>query len=189
MPRGSGVDARFEKSAAAIKEALLRLMVGKRLEDISMAELAREAKVSRSTLYAHFGNVQDVYLQLMAEFLTGLRPLATHLHCSDCIGSGARPFCVALREAGPYDPVVRDSRFLPVMFELVKQGVFSSDTLNGYADLGMSSLQADALFRFQMSGCYAVALSDVPPGEWDVVQRTLDAFIRGGIGAVRVSLA
>ena len=78
MPRGSGVDARFEKSAAAIKEALLRLMVGKRLEDISMAELAREAKVSRSTLYAHFGNDQYVYLQLMAEFITGLRPLAPH---------------------------------------------------------------------------------------------------------------
>ena len=39
-----------------------------------------------------------------------------------------------------------------------------------------------------MSGCYAVAMSDVPNGEWEVVQRTLDAFIRGGLNAVRVPL-
>lgn len=188
MPKGDGVDARFEKSAVSIKEALLRLMVGKRLEDVSMAELAREAKVSRSTLYAHYGNVQDVYLQLMAEFLSGLRPLTAHLRCSECARAGSRPFCVALREAGSFDPVVRDARFLPVMFEMVKQGVFSSETLNIYAGLGMSALQAEALFRFQMSGCYYVAMSEVPAGEWDVVQRTLDAFICGGINAVRVSM-
>lgn len=188
--RGEGTqqDARFERSAEAIKQALLRLMVARRLEDVSMAQLAREAGVSRSTLYAHFGNVLDVYAALVADFLGGLRSLEMHLHCSDCREAGQRPFCVALREAGPYEPVVRDGRFLSLLFSLVDQGSFGGDLLGIYASLGTSRLQAWALYRFQMSGCYAVALSSVPAGEWDVVQRTLDAFIRGGINAVRVSV-
>ena len=182
-------DARFEKSAAAIKQALLRLLVGKRLEDVSMSELAREADVSRSTLYSHYGNVQDVYAALVVEFLGGLRSLESHLHCNECTGQGSRPFCVALREAGPYAPVVRDERFLPMLFALVEQGAFPGGASNMFSGLGMSRMQADALYRFQMSGCYAVALADVSTGEWDVIQRTLDAFIRGGINAVRVPLA
>lgn len=181
-------DARAEKSLAAIKEALLRLLVGKRLEDVSMSELAREADVSRSTLYAHYGNVQDVYAALVVEFLGGLRSLESHLHCNECTGQGNRPFCVALREAGPYAPIVRDERFLPLLFALVEQGAFPGGVSNMFSGLGMSRMQADALYRFQMSGCYAVALADVSAGEWDVVQRTLDAFIRGGINAVRVPL-
>lgn len=181
-------DARYEKSAKAIKQALLRLLAGKRLEDVSMSELARAAGVSRSTLYAHYGNVQDVYAALVAEFLGGLRSLESHLHCGDCARSGSRPFCVALREAGVYAPVVRDERFLPMLFALVEQGSFASGTANMFSGLGVSRMQAEALYRFQMSGCYAVALADVSAGEWDVIQRTLDAFIRGGINAVKVRL-
>lgn len=84
-------DARFEKSAEAIKQAFLRLLVARRLEDISMSELAREAQVSRSTLYAHFGNVEEVYHALVMEFLAKLRSLNTHLHCSDCVDAGDAP--------------------------------------------------------------------------------------------------
>lgn len=181
-------DARFEKSGAAIREALLRLLVARRLDDITMSELARMAGVSRSTLYAHFGNVQEAYLALVGEFLAGLRSLGAHLHCGDCGASGERPFCVALRDAGPYAPVVRDARFLPTLFALAEEGGLAGGMLDAFLGLGMSRLQAEALFRFQMSGCYAVALSEVPDGEWEVVQRTLDAFIRGGMGAVRVPL-
>lgn len=181
-------DARFERCGEAIRQALLRLLVGKRIEDVSMSELAREAGVSRSTLYAHYGNVQDVYAALVVEFLGGLRSLESHLHCSDCARPGNRPFCVALREAGPYAPVVRDERFLPLLFALVEQGAFPGGASNMFSGLGMSRMQAEALYRFQMSGCYAVALADVSEGEWDIVQRTLDAFIRGGINAVRVPL-
>lgn len=182
-------DVRYEKRDAAIKEALLRLLTGRKLEDVSMSDLASEAGVSRSTLYAHYGNVQDVYAALVVEFLGDLRSLESHLRCSDCAQSSGRPFCVALREAGPYAPVVRDERFMPLLFALVEQGAFPGGVSNMFSDLGMSRMQADALYRFQMSGCYAVALADVSTGEWDIVQRTLDAFIRGGINAVRVPLA
>lgn len=181
-------DIRAERSVAAIKKALLRLMVAKRIEDISMSELAREAGVSRSTLYMHFGNVPDVYALLVLDVLVNLRSLGSHLHCSDCVEADTRPFCVILREAGEYAPVVRDARFLPLMFEIVEQGGIAGSALNLYAQLGLSDMQARALFRFQISGCYAVALADVSPGEWDIVQRTLDAFIRGGVAAVRVPL-
>lgn len=181
-------DARFDRSTAAIREALLRLLVAKRLDGISMAEVARMAGVSRSTLYSHYGNVLDIYRSLVVEFLAGLQPLGAHLRCGECFEAGGRPFCVALRSAGPYAPVVRDARFMSTLFSVAEEKGLVNDMLDTYAKLGTSPLQAEALFRFQMSGCYAVAMSDVPNGEWEVVQRTLDAFIRGGINAVRVPL-
>ena len=49
------------KTESAIRSALLSLLAKKTLADITVSELAREAHVSRSTFYEHFGNPADVY--------------------------------------------------------------------------------------------------------------------------------
>ena len=181
------VDARYLRSRRAVKEALLVLLEKRQIAGIAMTELAREAGVSRSTLYAHVGNVQDVYAELVRDFYASLRPLGVHLHCGDCSAqsSGARPFCVALRDAGPYLFLVKDAHFLPTLFEQLESGLVEGGALSAYLVPGLSEAQARAVFRFQMSGCYAVALSDAPAEEWARVQQALDTFIRGGLNALR----
>lgn len=93
-------NARYLASRRAIKDALISLANEMSLDSIFMVQLAQRANVSRSTLYAHFDNVQDVYDEIIEEFADTLRPLNAHLHCSDCEAYPkiSLPFCRALRE-------------------------------------------------------------------------------------------
>lgn len=181
-------DARFDKSRKAIKDALLTLLEEKQLAGISMTELAQQAGVSRSTLYAHFSNVQDAYRELTSDFSSSLRPLGIQLHCSAWSEADAtgRPFCLAIRDAGAYAPLVRDARFLVTLLDQIEASGFDSEAMESYHAMGLDDAQANAVIRFRMSGCYAVALSQNGTCEWKDIQQTLDTFIRGGINALRV---
>lgn len=84
-------DHRTENTRHAIKEALLRLLAAKPLAQVTVAELAAEAGVSRSTFYVHYANTQRVLTALVRDFLREVRPLPTQLRCAACrevLGAG-----------------------------------------------------------------------------------------------------
>lgn len=84
-------DHRTENTRHAIKEALLRLLTAKPLAQVTVAELAAEAGVSRSTFYVHYANTQRVLTALVRDFLREVRPLPTQLRCAACrevLGTG-----------------------------------------------------------------------------------------------------
>lgn len=62
-------DRRVEKSKRALAEALVRLMIDKGYDAITVADIAERANVGRSTFYAHYADKED----LLQESLQGLR--------------------------------------------------------------------------------------------------------------------
>ena len=209
-------DRRTESTRHAVKEALLRLLAAKPLAQVTVAELAAKAGVSRSTFYTHYPNTQRVLTALVRDFLGEVRPLPTQLRCAACreiLGaageaapqdetSGAAegrtpprkaagttgeatgvPFCVALRDDGRWRPLVRDPLFLPTVLALLEDE--DSPALNAYRALGMDGELARTLYRFQMTGCYAAALAHGRDDSWPRAQAAIDAFIRGGMNALR----
>lgn len=179
-------DARFDKSEKAIKEAFVRLSGEIGVGRFGMTQLAREARVSRSTLYGHFRNTEEVFEALVDDFAEGLKPLEAHLHegCAAC-PTVPKPFCVAVRESVELRPLLRDPRFLPLLLDKISEEGSSLDSRGVYRSLGLGEVQARSVLLFQMSGCYAVALSDIPAEEWRCVQQELDTFIRGGMASLR----
>ena len=157
--------AKYEtRTEQRIRDALLKLLANKPLADITVSELAREAHVSRSTFYEHFGNPDDVYDVLMAEISAEMSPLMSQVACSDGFKPAGKPFCALVNEAGDYASVVRDYAML--------------------VDAGYSPVQAKAVCSFQMSGCFSAVRSIAPgEGEWDDVRPVIDRFILGGIAA------
>lgn len=187
MPRQD--DPRYIQSEQSICDALARLLAHKPLQSVTMSELAREAAVSRGTLYAHFSNVGEVYERAVERFYGQTQTIDEHFACASCRnGSPVRPFCERLREAGPYASLVADERFLPTTMRIIDpRGLETVRTSLQVA--GVPEQLAQAIYRFQMSGCYSVATSTVADDdEWRQYQEALDRFIQGGLSALGVEL-
>ena len=159
--------AKYEtQTEQRIKDALLKLLANKPLADITVSELAREAHVSRSTFYEHFGN-----------------PDVSQVACSDGFKPAGKPFCALVNEAGDYASVVREPRFMESIIGQ-RQTQEGHDLYAILVDAGYSPVQAKAVCSFQMSGCFSAVRSITPgEGEWDDVRPVIDRFILGGIAA------
>ncbi len=187
MPRQD--DPRYIQSEQSICDALARLLAHKPLQSVTMSELAREAAVSRGTLYAHFSNVGEVYERTVERFYGQTQTIDEHFACVSCRASRpVHPFCERLRDAGIYSGVVADERFLPASMR-----IFAPKGLHTVKEklqkAGVPDRLAHAICLFQMSGCYSVATSTAASDEeWRQCQEALDRFIQGGLSALGVEL-
>ena len=167
----------------AVQQALIRLIAKKPLSDVTVSELAREAGVSRSTIYGHYDNVADVYDALVDEVSKDMAPLMSQVMCSSSFGASKRPFCALIRNAGELAPVVDDARFADAVLSRgwTQEGHDLYDVLLG---AGYSDEQARAVCAFQMSGCLSAARSVKASDEdWAAIRAVIDRFILGGIAA------
>ncbi len=171
------------RTDSAVKDALVKLLAVKPLADISVAELARVAGVSRSTFYEHYGNPGDVYDELTAEISAELSPLMSQVACSDGFRPVGRPFCSLVRDAGERAPVVTEGRFMDAVLD--QRGAYDEhDLFDLMTEAGYTESQARALCLFQMSGCFNAARQlKVSADEWEEVRAVIDRFILGGIAA------
>ena len=171
------------RTETAVKEALLVLLSRKPLADITVSELSREAHVSRSTFYEHFGNPADVYDAVVRDYASDTLPLMSQITCSDGFKPKGRPFCSLVREAGSYGPVVREGRFLDAFLNK-REGMDQHDLFALLTNAGYTDIQAEAVCSFQMSGCFAAARSSAASDEeWAQIRAVVDRFILGGIAA------
>lgn len=171
------------KTERNVKQALLALMARKPLADITISELAREAGISRSTFYEHYGNPADVYDSLVEEFSQDVTPLMEQFTCSETRRKKGAPFCVKLREQGPYASMINEGRFMDTFLGM-QGNVEQHDIFNLLTSAGYTPEQARALAAFQMSGCFSAArAAHVTPEEWESVRPVIDRFILGGISA------
>ncbi len=177
-------DARFESSAKRIRDALAGLLRTKPLMEVTVSELARSASVSRATFYAHYGNLNDVYEELVAEVMSDVRTFSERF-CSEsigCSGEGKPLYCDRIRSEQRYAGVIREVGFFPAMM------AFTWEDLEANADAAAKGIDQGALRAlrlFQMSGCHAVATSEFAErSDWEHIRQVIDIFIDGGMRAV-----
>ena len=66
-------DLRVVKTKKAIYQALTYLLKDKRLTDINVSELCREASINRGTFYFHYEEVGDVFKEFFEEVIVDLQ--------------------------------------------------------------------------------------------------------------------
>ena len=67
---------RVQLTKRLLKEALLKLLEKKRLDQINVSELCRMADINRATFYKHYAIPQDVLREMEREIAVALRNLA-----------------------------------------------------------------------------------------------------------------
>lgn len=171
------------KTESVIRAALLALLARKRLADITVSELAREAHVSRSTFYEHFNNPADVYDSVVAEFGRDLSPLMGQVACTSEMRPAAEPFCMRLRADGPFAPAIGDDRFLGSFMGQI-ENLEKHDLYGILTNAGYAPEQARAVCMFQLAGCFTAArAAHENDGDWQETKAVIDRFILGGIAA------
>ena len=191
-----------EKSREATKDAFLALLAEKPFGSISMTDVARRSGISRSTLYLHFPNLQEMFEACVKDFLSESCTLKNQLRsqlspqsktqpveqpasnrCDSC--ESGRPFCEMVRHAGKYQPLVNDPQFLPAAMEQFLETGEGKRVVDDYIAMGIDLGRARILATFQMTGCFTVATTEQENEDWLPIRKTIDTFILGGINAVR----
>ena len=62
-------DKRSRKTIKAIQDALLRMLAEKRLSDIKIVDLCKNADINRTTFYLHFESTEQVLLSIREEIV------------------------------------------------------------------------------------------------------------------------
>lgn len=71
------VDRRVERSRRAIKDAFVRLLADKPLDQITVSAIAREAGVDRKTFYQHFGSIDGLVGVMVDELVAKVMDVVT----------------------------------------------------------------------------------------------------------------
>lgn len=167
-----------------LKSTFLRILEKKPLSDMTIAEVVREAHVSRSTFYLHYQNLGELYDEMVREVACQVLPLLTRCGCNCEPENGKQPFCHIVRESNQYTPLFRETRFLETILQ--SEGAAEQSVLIAkLMDRGLDAQQARAIFAFQMSGCFAVSsMLGAENADWAKIRATLDRYIQGGLDAL-----
>lgn len=66
-------DLRIIKTEKSIQRALLAILKTKQLEEITVAELCREAEINRGTFYSHYKDVFEAFMKYLFSIIEDLR--------------------------------------------------------------------------------------------------------------------
>lgn len=183
MKNGAAM-GRARPAVPRISRALLEMLEANALERIKVVDLCAWAQVSRTTFYAHYSNVDDVYRTLVRELVLSTSAIRPQLRCTSCAGGHAkRPLCEQVREGGAYHALLKEDRFMRTLLD-VSIEEFNEAALAVFSGACESREVAFALFSFQIAGCIGAAKAVPATTDWTAAKRALDTFIRGGLSAV-----
>jgi AcrR family transcriptional regulator len=70
--KSTAIDERALRTRSNIARAVIRIGQERGVDDLTVGELAREAGISRSTFYAHFGSLEQYLSQSFANMVEGM---------------------------------------------------------------------------------------------------------------------
>ncbi|MFA5585418.1 MAG: TetR/AcrR family transcriptional regulator [Saccharofermentanales bacterium] len=82
MIRPLGGDRRSRRTALALQQSLVELLLEKPLREITISELTQAADISRTTFYLHYQNIDDLFIQMENNIYLQLAELI-HLSMAD----------------------------------------------------------------------------------------------------------
>ena len=143
------LDRRVRKTRRQLKECLTRLLKEKKIQDITVRELAEMADINRGTFYLHYKDVFDLMDQIKNELVEEVESVLTHHPVPELselfplVQENAEIVSILIGENGDLNFVNRLKR------------IVSDKCLKGWLDLKCSS-DPDTLAAFSafiVSGC------------------------------------
>ena len=110
------MDIRKQKTQQAIREAFLQLRNEKNLEQISVTELAKAARISKATFYLHYRDIYDLSEQLQQEVI---QRVITHIESPISVLENLSYFMQQMTNA-----INQEEPLLTILFSGAQMSVF-----------------------------------------------------------------
>lgn len=180
-------DRRTLYTRRVIQEAFLRIKRTKAYSDITVADICREAEISRGTFYLHYRNTADVLDEVLNEALAATNTLEQQLYPSRCPNSDCGyPMCQYIRGNDAYRCLFFDDALSSQILEKI-YAVHKDDIVKLWArKTELSREQLEMIAWFQLSGCFAAAKKsgDLSDESWAQTQALIDTFLRSGLDSL-----
>lgn len=185
MKQKKKTDRRTIYTKSVIREAFLKLKGSKSYVDITVADICREADISRGTFYLHYKNTFDVMDEVLDEALSEIKGMKDQLHPQMC-GCGHKcssPLCQFIRESRTYRCLFFDDTLSSYIIEKI-YSTYRAEVVELLSE--KSSLpeeQLNMIAYYQLCGCFSAAKrsGSMDEAQWDAARKVIDAFIRGGM--------
>lgn len=182
-------DRRTLYTKRVICDAFLKLKNTRSFNDITIADICREAEISRGTFYLHYKNINDVLDELLDQAFSETRTLAEQLSYPACKEKCGYPMCQYIRGAGVYRCLFFDDSLSPYIVEKIYR-LHKDEMVTTIAEkTGLPAAQLYMLAYFQLAGCFSAAKRsmNMSDKEWEKSQSVIDTFILGGLQALEKS--
>lgn len=178
-------DRRSLYTKQAVKKAFLQLKEKKDFNSITVSDICRTAKISRSTFYLHYNHTAEVLDEVLDDAAANVRDLMDHLSDTEN-GQPSRcsyPLCKFIRESHDYQCIFFDDSLTGRIIKKLS-GIYMERFVEGMKKhTRLSRTQLEALFCFHINGCFAVSkqFAGLNEEKWCPVQQVIDQFIKSGI--------
>ncbi len=179
------LDRRTIYTKTSIKNALLEVKNSKPFNSITVTEICQAAEINRGTFYLHYYDIYDVLDDLLTEFLEDTGHPMDSLICDNekTVNECTYPLCQKIQMNPKYKVLFLDDsitcHIVKKIYDLAKDDFIKKLT----AHSNLTSMQAEAIFIFQINGCFAVnkAMNWNSDGNWCQTQSIIDEFIQNGL--------
>ncbi len=180
-------DRRTLYTKKVIKDSFLLLKRSKAYADITVADLCREAEISRGTFYLHYRNTADVLHEVLEEAVSAISSLEHQLYPQQCANAQCGyPLCRYIRENETYHCLFFDD----TLSALIVGKIYSAhkeSIIRVWAERTRLSVeQLEMIAWFQLNGCFAAAKKSkhVSDESWAETQNMIDTFLRKGFATL-----
>lgn len=181
-------DRRTIYTKNAIKDSLLVLMEQKSFDKITVTDLCRSAEINRGTYYLHYYELSEVLDELIDDAIAGTDGLSGMLQITGACSRNRcdNSLCRLIRHSTKYRVIFMDESLTGRIIEKIAERHKDGFVTDLQARCGVSRQQAEAIFYFQVNGCFAISRwgRGYDCDRWGAVRDVIDPFIAGGLERV-----
>ena len=176
------MDARAERSRAAVRGALLDILQEKAYSGVTVSEVCSRAGVGRSTFYSHYSCLDEALDELIDEALRDDAPRDRLCRLEGDRYECPYGICDKIRVRPEYGAVILDESLAPRVISKISEASEAAYVRSMSAKCGISPSEASSIFMFQLNGCLAVNRRVYREGgDWERSRDLLGGFILGGL--------
>src|SRR5699024_10748618 len=195
MPERKEIDPRIQKSKEAIRNALIKILSYKSLEEITITEVAKEANINRKTFYNNYENVYQVIEEIENDIVISFDNVLKKMNIKENLQHPLKIFepLTTIIETDFYYYIewiqtqnIKDRQLISKITDSLKQRVKATFPVNKFQDKLTMELSIDYIIAGMMEG-YKEWLQNPTEISLEKMTKTISTIIFSGLNGLLLS--